>query len=204
MEDEEKAAESLELDKLKVSAKKTQAEETPPSSETQDEQAVSETKKVALETKKVAFWNILIPLVKDKIFVLAKDKVFILSLLAGMVAALLLLCYPALQRLLSQEEGYDTDSAWRITYTVSSAIGDDHHVRFKLSIPFRDNEEKRDLMRKLPKIKDELPMCGTLPEVAEAIQNKDLDALKKEILRIVNDLIGVPIEALGLEGLSLE
>ena len=197
MEDEEKAAESLELDKLKVSANKTQAEETPPSSETQDEQAVS-------ETKKVAFWNILIPLVKDKIFVLAKDKVFILSLLAGMVAALLLLCYPALQRLLSQEEGYDTDSAGRITYTVSSAIGDDHHVRFKLSIPFRDNEEKRDLMRKLPKIKDELPMCGTLPEVAEAIQKKDLDALKKEILRIVNDLIGVPIEALGLEGLSLE
>ena len=73
MEDEEKAAESLELDKLKVSAKKTQAEETPPSSETQDEQAVSETKKVALETKKVAFWNILIPLVKDKIFVLSPE-----------------------------------------------------------------------------------------------------------------------------------
>jgi hypothetical protein len=197
MEDEEKAAESLELDKLKVSAKETQAEETPPSSETQDEQAVS-------ETKKVAFSNILIPLVKDKIFVLAKDKVFIISLLAGMVAALLLLCYPALQKLLSPGEGYDTDSALRITYTVSSAIGDDHHVRFKLSVPFRDNEEKRDLMRKLPKIKDELPMCGTLPEVAEAIQKKDLDALKKEILRIVNDIIGVPIEALGLEGLSLE
>ncbi len=196
MEDEEKAAESLELDKLKVSAKKTQSQQMPLSSETQDEQAVS-------ETKKVAFGNILIPLVKDKVCVLAKDKVFILSLLAGMVAALLLLCYPALQKLLSQEEGYDTDSAWRITYTVSSAIGDDHHVRFKLSVPFRDNEEKRDLMRKLPKIKDELPVCGTLPEVAEAIQKKDLDTLKKEILRMVNDLIGVPIEALGLEDLSL-
>lgn len=197
MEDKDNDAESLELDKLEVHAKAKQTEQTPPSSETQGTKAVSDTKRAAL-------WNSLIALVRDKVFVLAKDKVFILSLLAGILAGSLVLFYPALQKFLSKGGGYDRDSASRITYRVSCLIGDDHHVRFKLYVPFRDEEEKRHLMRNLPKIKDELRICGTLPKVAGYIQKKDLDNLKTEIINIVNNLTGVPVEELDLKDLSLK
>ena len=198
MEDEEKASESLELDKLEVPDKPAESEEaTPPSSEDtgKPEQPAS---------KKISSWISFVLPAKNKVFVLAKDKVFILSLLAGMVAASLILFYPVFQKHLFKPQDNGFESAPRISYAVSSIIGDDHHVKFKLSVPFRDKAEKHHLMRRLPDIKEELSVCGSLPKVAQIIREKDLDGLRKEILRIINDLTGVPVEELSVEGLSLQ
>jgi hypothetical protein len=40
--------------------------------------------------------------------------------------------------------------------------------------------------------------------VAQSIEKKDLKTLKKHILKIVNELTGVPIEVLHLEELTLD
>ena len=89
-------------------------------------------------------------------------------------------------------------------YVVSSYIGHGHRVRFKLSVPFNDDEDKKDLMTKLGNVKHKLSGASRLPEMAQSIREKDFDTLKTHILKIAGNVTGVPLEQLDLEGLSLE
>lgn len=83
-------------------------------------------------------------------------------------------------------------------------MGGEHDLRFTLSVPFRSDAEKNDLMQKLPSINHELSMSGNRPDVARSIEQQDLHTLRKHIINMVHVLTGVPKEALDVEALSVE
>ena len=103
-----------------------------------------------------------------------------------------------------QQDASVTDATGRIVYLVSSPIGLGHYVKMKLSVPFKDGDEKRDLMNRLTTVKRELPRASMLPEITESIKEQDLDALREHILKIVAEITGLPTEKLGLEIQSLK
>ena len=86
-------------------------------------------------------------------------------------------------------------------HVISASLGGEHYVRFNLWGPFRDPEGEAILRRGLPKVKHDLILSGSQPEVKRSIQENDLYFLEKHILRIVSDATGVPLEELDLKGL---
>ena len=188
MEDKDKAKEGLELDKLKVAPGTTPPPETPRFAGRQD-------KGEAPGRIEATLRNILV-------FV-SEKRIFICAFLAALVVASAVV-YLFLTKISWDGVGSGDIYVGRIVYVVSSSIADRHDVRFKLSIPFKDNKEKADLMQKLPRIKHELSISGSRHNVAPSIEQKDLKALKKHILKIVSDLTGVPIGELHLDELTLD
>ena len=86
-------------------------------------------------------------------------------------------------------------------HVISASLGGEHYVRFNLWGPFRDPEGEAVLRRGLPKVKHDLIVSGSQPEVTRSIQENDLYFLEKHILQIVSDATGVPIGELDLKGL---
>ena len=132
-----------------------------------------------------------------------KKKIFVFSFLGASIVVLAVVGL-SLTRISLKGVGSGATYAGKIVYVVSSSLDERHDVRFKLSVPFKDNKEKADLMEKLPRIKEELSRFGSCPDLVISTGQKDLKALKKHILKIVNDLTGVPIEKLHLGELTLD
>ena len=86
-------------------------------------------------------------------------------------------------------------------HVISASLGGEHYVRFNLWGPFRDPEGEAVLRRGLPKVKHDLILSGSYPEVARSIQENDLYFLEKHILKIVSDATGIPLGELDLKGL---
>jgi len=187
--DKDERKELLELDKVDVSSMTILPPKKGPRFERKQDKGEVSSRKVS------TFGNILVFLYKEKTFICA----FLGSLLVGSAVV-----YLFLTKNLSDGVGSGDSYAGSIIYVVSSSIADRHYVKFKLSIPFKDNKEKADLMQKLPIIKHELSISESSADVAQSIEQKDLKTLKKHILKIVNDLTGVPIEELHLEELTLD
>ena len=187
MKDEEKHEEGLELDKLDVSSMTVPPAKIPRFERKRDKGEVSRRR---------------VSTIRSILVFVSKEKIFICAFLAGLLVASPVV-YLSLTRSSSDRAGSGDGYVGSIVYVVSSSIAERHHVRFKLSIPFSNNKEKADLMQKLPTIKHELSISGSHSDVAQSIEQKDLKILKKHILKIVNDLTGVPIEELRLEELTL-
>ena len=134
---------------------------------------------------------------------LAKEKLFILAFLAGAFVALPVL-YVFLTRSSSDGRGPGGGYVGSIVYEVSSAIAERHHVTFKLSIPFSDNQEKTSLMKKLPIVKHELSKSGNHSDVVQSVEKRDIKTLKKLILKIVNEVTGVSTTEVHLKELALD
>jgi len=187
--DKDKTEEPVELDKLHVPSMTIPPPKKVPRFERKRDKGEVSPRKVS------TFRNILV-------FV-SKEKTFICAFLAALLVASAVV-YLFLTKILSDGVGSGDSYAGSIVYVVSSSIADRHYVRFKLSIPFKDNKGKAYLMEKLPTIKHELSNSETTADVAQSIEQKDLKTLKKQILKIVNDVTGVPIEELHLEELTLD
>ena len=89
----------------------------------------------------------------------------------------------------------------QIIYMVSSAVGSQHYAMFKLYIPFEDEQERSNLMAKLPKIKDELALSEL--NLTKPLEQKDFMEIKRHILKTVNDITGIPVTELDLEDLTV-
>lgn len=187
--DKDEQKEPLELDKVDVSSMTIPPPKKVPRSERKQDKGEVPARKES------TFRNILVFVYKEKTFICA----FLAALLVASAVV-----YLFLTKNLSDGVGSGDSYAGSIVYVVSSSIADRHYVRFKLSIPFKDDKEKADLMQKLPTIKHELSISESSADVAQSIEQKDRKTLKKHILKIVNDLTGVPIEELHLEELTLD
>ena len=93
--------------------------------------------------------------------------------------------------------------AAKLVYPVSSAIGDRHHVNFKLIVPYNNQREKQALKLKLKNINHELIITGSHPQIEKILEEKDYNALETHILGIAHNIIMIPAEQLALEDLSL-
>jgi hypothetical protein len=187
--------EALELDKLDVSVEERE-DVTPTAPPPPSTSSKSKSKPTDSDEKPTPSSTGVLPVLKG--------RPFLLSLVVGLlVGALILYLIPSKKPTLHQAV-VDPNSAGKIMYVVSSYIGKGHSVRFKLSVPFKDNENKEDLMTKLGNVKHRLSGAARLPEVAKSISEKDFHALQTHILKIASDVTAVPLEQLDLEGLSLE
>jgi flagellar basal body-associated protein FliL len=187
-EDEDKDKEIVELDKLDVSSITLPPPKTTRFEKKRDEGGVSRSS--ALTVRRILVF-------------LSKEKMVICAFLSGLLVASIVV-YFFLINSSSDGPGSGDRYVGSVVYVVSSSIAERHYVRFKLSIPFKDNKEKADLMQKLPIIKQKLSISGSGSGVAQSIERKDLKTLKKHILKMVNELTSVPIEVLHLEELTLD
>jgi hypothetical protein len=186
---EDSEQEALELDKLEVSAKKAKAESPPVTTE-------SPKKTEASPKTGPSLWKSLAGMVMSKAFLLST----VVGLVVGAVILFALSSGPP-----PSEQGVSiTDATSRIVYVISSPIGLGHHVDMKLSVPFKDTDEKRDLIKSLAKLKRELPGATRLPKVTQAINKRDLNALRQQVVKIVCSVTGLPSEKVELDIQSLE
>jgi len=73
------------------------------------------------------------------------------------------------------------------------------HLRLKLHIPCKDRKQKNDLLRKMPKIKNELIMSMSGDEMELSVKNKDFNAVRKHLLQVFNNHVAKPLEELYFE-----
>jgi len=132
------------------------------------------------------------------------NKGFILSLGAGAVVAGIILYFMFVDKTAFDHENKKGSPHGQITYAVSAPVGFKYHVRFKLLVPFKEKDEKRLLLEKLVGIRPELMGLARVPNVARSLREKDLDALKAEILGIAHRVTNIPLTDLDITGLTVE
>jgi hypothetical protein len=180
---EESEQESLELDKLQVSAKKAEPEspavttETPPKTETPPQTGPS-------------LWKSLVGILIS--------KEFLLSAVAGLVVGSVILFALSSGPPPPQDGVLISDGNGRIVYQISSPLGLGHRVEMKLSVPFKNIDEKKNLIKSLSRLKRELPLATRSPEVLHAINRGDMDALQHQVVKIASNATGLPSEKLEL------
>ncbi len=91
----------------------------------------------------------------------------------------------------------------RSVHVIKASLGGEYYVHFNLSGPFRDPEGERRLERSLPKIRNELILWGTQPEVMKWVRENDVYSLGRRILEAVSETTGIPVEKLKLRGLAV-
>jgi len=188
MEDRDETKKGIELDKIEALSPTTPSREIPPSEKTESEPEVSPRKRSTLR----------------KLFLLvSKKRLFVGAVLAGLLVGSGVI-YLSLKDASRYKRGSEGHYIGTIVYEMATSVDGQHDVRFRLSIPFRSYEEKNSLMQKLPSIRHELSMSGSDPDMARIIEQKDLHALRKHIVKMVHALTGVAMEALAVEALSLE
>jgi hypothetical protein len=133
---------------------------------------------------------------------LFKDRAFWVSATVGLVvgAVILFLVFPGPP----PPESESARANGKIVYRISSPIGWGHYAEMKVSIPFKDTNEKKDLINRLASVKPKLPTATRLPEVAASIKERDLPALQNYVANIVSTATGVPAKDLGVEIQSLQ
>ncbi len=130
-----------------------------------------------------------------------KNRTFVLWALTGLLAGIAAFAFISSRA--SPPQPGAVNATGRIVYQVSSPIGLGHYIELRISTPFIDAEEKRDLMNKLKEVRHALPKATTVPEVTESIRKQDLDALKDYVGKVVREVTGIPAEKLDLEIQSL-
>jgi len=188
MEDRDETKKGIELDKIEVPSKTTPSPATPPSAKTESEPEVSPRKTSTF---------------RDIFLFVSKKKLFAGAVLAGLLVGSGVV-YLALKDASRDKRGSGAYYTGRIVYEIAASMGGEHDVRFTLSVPFRSDAEKNDLMQKLPSIHQELSMSGSRPHVARSIEQRDFHTLRKHVVNVVHALTGVPTEALDVEALSVE
>ena len=180
--EEEEGEDGLELDRMEVQpASEARAEEP----ERAEPEAVEPP---ATEAEKPARPSVLA--------LLADHWMLIVAFLVGVS-----LVWAAFVFIVMPQEGPTEVKQGAPVHVISASLGGEHYVRFNLWGPFRDPKREAALRRGLPKVKHDLIVSGSQPEVTRSIQENDLYFLEKHILQIVSDATGIPIGELDLKGL---
>jgi flagellar basal body-associated protein FliL len=143
------------------------------------------------------------PGVQQRIFGLGKYKSFALSLAVGLVVGSIAVFVVSYYVSSSHDRDLAEAPQGKITYSVSCPVGFKYHVAFKLLLPFKGNDEKRAQVEVLPRIRSELMTLGQTADVAKWLREKNIEALKAEILKTVNKVTGIPLTELELVGLAV-
>lgn len=70
--------------------------------------------------------------------------------------------------------------------SIASNLGTEYIVQMDLAIPYENDEQRADLMRKMPRIQSDFLMLVDQDDMERWISKSDFDALKAKLLEIVN------------------
>ena len=78
--------------------------------------------------------------------------------------------------------------------SVVSNIGGRNFLKLEMAIPYEDIEQRRDLKRKMKRIKDDLLVNIEQKKMEEWVKQRDFAAIRNEYLKIINQHTDKPIE----------
>lgn len=183
-ETKDSAAESVGLDKLEVGA----------AGETRDGAPSSRKLVETLKGTLVAAPRLRITKSFDKINRLASKGIWLVYCLLAALLGISAIVYLVVSVKKDSTDHY----AGKIVYNLEYFVGK-HYVTFMLSIPFKDNPEKTDIMSKLTDIRNRLEASGSRYSTGPSIEDLDMERLRKEILGVVSTRTGLPADRLSLE-----
>ena len=80
----------------------------------------------------------------------------------------------------------------------------DQSLRVKFSVPCSSLSQKYDMMKRLPKIKHELLMTMSRPNVIKSVEERDFKKIKKHSLKVINNYSDKKINKLYVEFFALD
>ena len=87
--------------------------------------------------------------------------------------------------------------------SVISNIGGQNILKLEMAIPYENIEQRRDLNRKMRKIKDDFLVRVEQRKMEEWVQQRDFAAIRNEYLKIINQHTDKPIENLYFKSFNL-
>lgn len=87
--------------------------------------------------------------------------------------------------------------------TVISNIGGQNILKFEMAIPYENVEQRRDLKRKMKKIKDDFLVHIEQRKMEEWVKQRDFEAIRNEYLKIINKHTDKPIENLYFKSFNI-
>ncbi len=136
---------------------------------------------------------------KNILAYISKQKLYICLILAA-----LLIILSAIIALTSYKHQAGHGPKARMAYKFDGALGDKYRIKFKLLIPFKDQKEKTNINQKLKRLKHELIITGSHPDIEKLVRQNEYEALKKEISEIIHILTAVPVQKISIKDLTLE
>ena len=87
--------------------------------------------------------------------------------------------------------------------SVISNIGGQDILKLEIAIPYENIEQRRDLKRKMKKIKDDFLVHIEQRKMEEWVKERDFAAIRNEYLKIINQHTDKPIENLYFKSFNL-
>jgi flagellar basal body-associated protein FliL len=82
-----------------------------------------------------------------------------------------------------------------------SNLGAKDYLMLEMSIPYRDKNQQEDLKGKLEGIKSDILTNMNQQELAKWIQERNYDAIKAELLKVINSHTNKPVEHIYFDSL---
>ncbi len=86
--------------------------------------------------------------------------------------------------------------------SIASNLGTEYIVKMDLSIPYENDEQRADLMRKMPRIQSDFLMLVDQNDMERWINKSDFDALKAKLLEIVNHHSATQVKTLYFDSFN--
>jgi len=142
------------------------------------------------------------------------NNVYLKSFIAIVVVALLVLGAGLLNQYreeitisklsLSQKNTKRKDEYSRfVKSSVISNLGGQTILKLEMAIPYENIEQRRDLNRKMKKIKDDLLVHVEQKKMEEWVKQRDFAAIRNEYLKIINQHTDKPIKNLYFRTFNL-
>jgi len=132
-----------------------------------------------------------------------KAKFILILFLAGLVLTLAIIGYLYRSEIRIPGTLQGDRNILRLSgiYVKCTLVADinDQCLRLKWLISCMDMKQKRDVVEKLPRIKHELFMSISRPEVGLAFEQRDFDVMKEHLLMAVNNFTVKPVKKVYIE-----
>lgn len=138
-----------------------------------------------------------------------KGRALIGILLVCLVAACLFFLYSQREKfgipdLSSDKLLHAGKPAGKIRCRVASNVSDGKYLSLALAIPCKDTRQRSDLERKLPRLRHRFLMSMSQPEMEEFIEQRNFEAIRKQLLNIINQDADKPVDTIYFESICYD
>jgi flagellar basal body-associated protein FliL len=127
---------------------------------------------------------------------------FIFALVALCVAVLIFHTENVdLQNLSMLKPKHEKTATRYVKCRLFSNLGTNDYIMMEMAIPYRDKAQQADLKGKLQGIKSDFLTNMNQQKMAKWIQERDYDAIKAELLKVINTHTNKPVEHIYFDSL---